>query len=92
MRPTTIPDEQVDIHPGSVRGVLAAPGGDLTDPNVAPIEVLFDQVQDGAAGRVLVRLALEDGDLPKLAAGGNVWLVFYGPIPMFGLDVKAPGE
>jgi hypothetical protein len=92
LRPTTIPDEQVAIHPGSVRGVLAAPGGDLTDPNIAAVEVLFDRVHDGAAERVLVRLALEDGDLERLAAGGNVWLAFYGPIPVFSLDVKAPGE
>lgn len=38
MRPIPIPDAWVPE--GAERRVLAAPGGDLTDPDVAPLEVL----------------------------------------------------
>lgn len=92
MRPTTIPDDQIAANPGSMRGVIAPPSGDLTDPDVAPVEVLFTGLAEGGFQRALVRLALDPGDLEKLAAGGNVWLAFYGPIPVFGLSVTPPVE
>ncbi|MET0492907.1 MAG: hypothetical protein ABW000_07215 [Actinoplanes sp.] len=76
MRPVPIPDAVAATFPGAMRGVLAAPGGDLTDPDIAPVEVLFDGLVDGGFQRAFVRLALEDGDLEQLIAGGHVWLIF----------------
>ncbi|MEU5945128.1 hypothetical protein ABZ793_06145 [Micromonospora sp. NPDC047465] len=86
MRPTTIPDEQVAAHPGSIKGVIAGP------PGVSPVEALFDGLVDGGFERAMVRCELEPGDLEKLAAGGHVWLIFAGPIPVFGLTVTPPTE
>jgi hypothetical protein len=55
-------------------------------------KALYDVGQDTGAPRCCIRLALEPGDLEKLAAGGVVWLGVYGPLPVFTVDVKAPGE
>jgi hypothetical protein len=95
MRPTPIPD--AEVWPGAFRAVLSGPSGDLTGDgstvmDAQAVEVLFDRGQDTGAARACVRLALEPGDLEKLAAGGVVWLGVYGPLPVFTLDVKAPGE
>lgn len=87
MRPTPIPDEMVAAHPGSLRGVIAGPNGDLTDPDVRPVEALFDGLVDGGFERAMIRLSLEPGDLETLAAGGHILLTFRGPIPVFALDV-----
>ncbi|MEU7590688.1 hypothetical protein AB0A95_30905 [Micromonospora sp. NPDC049230] len=90
MRPTPIPDNEV--WPGSFRAVLSGPSGDLTDTDVAPVEVLMDRGESTGVARACVRFELEPGDLEKLAAGGTIWLGVYGPLPVFTVDVKAPGE
>jgi len=66
--------------------VLAGPDGDLTSDSVQPIELLAEP----ANGRTLMRVVLEDGDLEKFAAGGVLWVGFYGPVPVFTLDVITP--
>lgn len=84
MRPVPIPDEV--IWPGGRRLVMSAPNGDLLDPDIAPVEAIEEQV-DGR--RVLsVRCALEPGDLEKLAAGGHVWVSFWGGMPPFDVAVS----
>lgn len=95
MLPTPIPDQE--IWPGAVRLVVGAPGGSLTGDGssvdqATAVEVLVDRGQNTGAPRCCVRFELEPGDLDKLAAGGTVWLSVYGPLPVFCMDVKAPGE
>ncbi|WKU03744.1 hypothetical protein [Micromonospora sp. HUAS LYJ1] len=70
-----------------MKGIIAGPS-----PDIAPVEALFDGLVDGGFERAMVRCELEPGDLEKLAAGGHVWLVFAGPIPVFGLAVTPPTE
>lgn len=88
MRPTPIPDDAV--WPGAVRIVVAAPDGDLTNPDIAPVEVVADRAEDGVHPRFHVRAILEPGDLEQLAAGGHVWLTMWGAVVPFALSV-APG-
>jgi hypothetical protein len=88
MRPVPIPPEAV--WKGGVRRVFSAPDGDLLNPDIAPVEAVVDQAFDGTP-RVSVRCMLEDGDLGKLAAGGHVWISFYGGLPPFSVDVTDGG-
>lgn len=88
MRPTPIPDREVWY--GALRRVFAAPDGDLTNPDIAPVEVLADQ-QDGDV-RIHVRCELEDGDLERLTAGGTVWITTWGGLLPFAVNVAGPGE
>lgn len=83
MRPAPIPNDA--IWPGAVRRVYSAPDGDLLNEEIAPVEALVDDVPSGL--RASVRCVLEDGDLEKLAAGGHVWISFYGLMPVFSVDV-----
>lgn len=76
MRPTPIPD--AEVWDGAVRRVLTAPGGDLADPDIAPVEALIDRSPSTGAVNLSVRCVLEDGDLEKLQAGGTVWITFWG--------------
>jgi hypothetical protein len=85
MRPAPIPDDA--IWPGARRIVLSAPNGDLTDPDVAPVEMLADVPESIGGIRYSARCMLEPGDLEKLAGGGHVWVSFYGGVPPFCVDV-----
>lgn len=90
MRPTPIPDDAV--WEGGRRVVFSAPDGDLLNPTIAPVEAIIDRAGDGTP-RVCVRCTLEPGDLEKLAAGGHVWVAFYGAgLVPFNVDVKGPTE
>jgi hypothetical protein len=64
--------------------------GDLTNPHIAPVEALIDQSPATGAVNLSVRCELEPGDLEKLAAGGTVWLTFWGVIVPFALTVVEP--
>lgn len=83
MRPTPIPDEAV--WPGAVRRVIAPPGGDLTDPDVSPVEAVVDVVL--GFPRFNIRCVLEPGELEKRASGGHVWVSFLGHVVPFSVDV-----
>jgi len=72
MRPTPIPD--AEVWEGTVRRVISPPGGDLTNPDIAPVEALVDP----AAATLSVRLVLEGDDLANLQAGAPIWLTFFG--------------
>ncbi|SNR33033.1 hypothetical protein [Blastococcus mobilis] len=87
MRPASIPDGEV--WDGARRIVIGAPNGDLTDPTIASVEVLVDQAAIGP--RISARCVLEHGDLDALAAGGTVWVSFYGQqLAPFSVDVLPP--
>jgi hypothetical protein len=88
MRPAPIPAEAV--WPGARRVVLSPPSGDLTDPNIAPLEVVVDSPESLGGVRFNARCVLEEGDLEKLAAGGHVWVSFYGGVVPFCVDVTGP--
>lgn len=72
MRPTPIPDSEV--WPGCTRRVIAPPSGDLTDTDIAPVEALIDQTDQGP--RFLIRCEPEADDLAILLGGGVLWLGF----------------
>jgi len=89
VRPTPIPD--AEVWAGAERRVIAAPGGDLTDPEIAPVEALVDRSPTTGAVNLSVRLVLEEGDLEKLAAGGTIWLTFWGHMVPWAVSVvEAP--
>lgn len=88
MRPTPIPD--AEVWAGAVRRVFAAPGGDLTDADVAPVEALVDRSPKTGVINLSCRCVLEDGDLEKLAAGGVVWVTFWGAMVPWAVAVVAP--
>jgi hypothetical protein len=84
MRATPIPD--AEIWEGATRRVIAPPDGDLTNPDIAPVEVLIDRVKTGLC--MSARCELEGDDLEKLRAGGVVWVSFYGTqLVPFSVDV-----
>ncbi|MEV6897466.1 hypothetical protein [Amycolatopsis sp. NPDC051372] len=85
MRPAPIPHDAV--WPGARRVVLSAPNGDLTDPDIAPVEMVADCPPSLGAVRYSARCMLEPGDLEKLVDGGHVWVSFYGRVPPFCVDV-----
>lgn len=68
MRPTPIDAEL--IPPGYRRVVVAAPGGDLMDDHIAPVEALRSDTESTWT----MRLVLEDGELEKLQRGAAVFL------------------
>lgn len=84
MRPVPIPDDI--IWEGAERKVFTAPGGDLLDPDIAPVEALVDFPTSPDVPVISVRIALEDGDLVNLAEGGHVWISMYGHLVPFSVD------
>lgn len=88
MRPTPIPDSE--IWEGAVRKVLAAPDGDLANPDIAPVEAVVDRSPSTGALNLSVRCVLEDGDLEKLQAGGTIWLTFWGAMVPWSATVVEP--
>lgn len=73
MRVTSIPDDAV--WEGGHRVVIGPPDGDPTG-EIRAVEAVAEM---SAGVPVLsMRCALEPGDLEVLAAGGCVWVSFYG--------------
>jgi hypothetical protein len=87
MHPAPIPDDAV--WEGSHRMVMGPPDGDLTNPDIAPVEVLVDRSSIGGL-RYSTRCVLDPGDLATLQAGGAVWVSFYGAVVPFSVDVTGP--
>lgn len=90
MRPTPIPD--AEVWEGAVRRVMSPPGGDLTNPDIAPVEALFDRSPSTGALCISSRVILEEGDLEKLAAGAPIWVTFWGVMVPWSIAVAEPGE
>lgn len=86
MRPVPISEAQVQALGGGLRRVLAAPSGDLTDPNCAPLEVVIQQLDDGT--HVYSSLwTIEGDDLRRLRGGARIRLVVFGGQPPVDLSV-----
>lgn len=73
MRPTPIPD--AEVWEGGERLVIAGPDGDLTG-DVRPVDAMVT-VDDGRPC-ISMRIALDVGDLAKLASHGVFWLTIHG--------------
>ncbi len=73
MRPTTIPAELV--WEGSIRRVIAGPGGDLIG-DIRAVEAIIDADEHGP--RYHLRIVLEAGDLERLAVEPHFWLTWHG--------------
>lgn len=83
MRVVPIPDARV--WNGARRTVLLPPDGDMTNEQIAPVEVLADT--DELGQRVCILVELEQGDVQKLTANGQFWLIMYGrQLPVFALE------
>ena len=89
MRPTPIPDNEV--WSGAVRRVIAPPDGDLTNPDIAPVEALVDRDPHSGALNLSVRCTLDDDDLATLQAGGVIWLTFWGAMVPWSATVAPAG-
>lgn len=75
MKPTAIPS--AEVWAGAERVVISPPNGDLTDDAIRAVDALVDVVEvrgHGHARRFAMRIALEPGDLERLAAGEPFWL------------------
>jgi hypothetical protein len=83
VRPVPITDEMVTSR--RQRIVVGAPGGDLLDGQVAPVEALVEQF--GGAPLLSVRVVLEGDDLERLTRGEHVWLRFWGHMVPFEIEV-----
>lgn len=92
MRPTPIPDEEVPD--GYRRLVVAPPDGDMTNPDIAPVEAVFGLIRLGEgsfAPGFAMRLVLEDGELERMASGEPVWLYLVGNrLVPFDVSIAGP--
>lgn len=87
MRPVPIPDALVP--PGCVRKVIGPPDGDLTSTDCGTVEVAAGLVPFGDAHVVgqAILIALEPGDLERLADCEGIWLTLYtAQLPMFAIE------
>jgi hypothetical protein len=85
MRVTPIPDDAV--WDGAQRVVIGPPDGDPTG-KIRAVEAVADVSPSTGMPVLSMRCALEPGDLEVLAAGGVVWVSFYGgAIVPFSVDV-----
>lgn len=85
MRPVPIPDHLVTVH--QKRVVVGAPGGDLLNSQVAPVEAVVEHFV-GDAPMLSVRLQLEEGDLDSLRANPHIWLRFWGHMVPFEVECE----
>lgn len=83
MRPSAIPD--AEVWPGTIRTVIAPPGGNFLDPEVSAIEALFES-GNTRVNRYSVRMILEEGDLSRLERGDPFWFTVNTPqMPVFSM-------
>jgi hypothetical protein len=82
MRVAPIPD--AEVWAGAQRIVMAPPDNDPTG-EIRACEMVAEIVLGHPA--YSARCVLEDGDLEKLQAGGNVWITFYGGVMPFSVNV-----
>lgn len=78
MRPIPIPDELVPD--GAIRTVLSAPNGDLTDDQIAPLEVVIEELRHGDVETVMwtSRWTLTDEERERVAAGEAIEISLIG--------------
>jgi hypothetical protein len=94
MRPVPIPDARIWADPDTGQPIpritLGAPPGH--EDTVLPVEALIDQPAPGNLPGLQyhVLLALEPGDLERLAADPHCWLTFWGGVIPFALTIPDP--
>jgi hypothetical protein len=80
VRPTTIPDDE--IMEGHRRIVMGPPLGHDVTGDIRAVEMLA-----GPEGVFRARIALEEGDLERLAAGEPFWVSFWGGVIPFDVSM-----
>lgn len=95
MRPVPFTRELRAHFPGHASTiVMSGPSGDLTDTEVAPVEVIryFSALYGRAVPTAAVILRPEAGELELLTAGAPVLLAFVGSynVPVFATEVLGP--
>lgn len=91
MRPAPIPDGE--ILPGTRRVVYGPPAGYDFTGQIRPAEVCLGQSESTGMAVLSARCVLDPGDLEALAAGGAVWVHFYGgQLVPFDVDVVPPAD
>lgn len=81
MRPSPI--EASEVPPGFARRVFSAPNGDLTDKEIAPLEVVFGPLDDSMV--FASKWKFEEGDLEEIQRTGHLWVVVQGLQPVLAL-------
>jgi hypothetical protein len=92
MNPIPIPDgwPERNLQPGELirTVVVAAPDGDLTNPDIAPIEGMLRRHSEDGSPVMSFLWRLDDDDLVVLAAGGHLLLTFMSSgIPVHAMQV-----
>jgi hypothetical protein len=91
MRPAPIPD--AEILPGTRRIVFGPPPGHDLTGDIRAAEVCMGRSESTGLPVLSARCVLEPGDLEALAAGGAVWVHFYGgQLVPFDVDVVPAGN
>lgn len=88
MRTTPIPDGEV--WAGASRIVMGPPHGADPTGDIRACEMVVEIHRGYPA--YSARCVLEDGDLDTLAAGGVVWVTFYGGVAPFTVTVAPPAN
>lgn len=77
-----IPIEDGWVPPDCSRQVLAAPNGDLNDPDIAPLEVILDPgggpFEDPRSVSMTSMWLLDEAERDAVTAGGLIVLVVMG--------------
>lgn len=82
MRVSNIPD--AEVWAGAQRIVMAPPDNDLTG-EIRACEMVAE-IHEGTP-TYSARCVLDPDDAEILAAGGNVWITFYGVVVPFSVTV-----
>lgn len=87
MRPTPIPDDELD---GMTRSTIGPPQGHDLTGDIRPVEAAVEW----AVGDIPIfnfRFVLDAGDLERLAAGEPFWLSLWGHVVPFAIAL-APSD
>lgn len=93
MRPIPIGDDEFAWFADQQnprKKVYSAPDGDLTNPDIHPVEMVEHDSDLGTLYSVVV--ALEGDDLEILNRGGKIVLTMIGSVPPFDLQVCVTGD
>jgi hypothetical protein len=87
VRPTPIPDDELEANPGCRRQVIGPPPGFDYDGPIAAIEALVGISEELGTTVYRFRCVLEDDDLERLTAGMPVWVSFCGRVVPWSIQV-----
>lgn len=79
MRPIPIPDGMAEsFTQPAVRRVILPPDGDITNPDIAPLEAIYQVTKEGFQIHALIKIDEADFETLK-ATDGRFWLTFWTP-------------